>query len=798
MAKKKRKNMSQRLRPRKVALPLLCWALLTLVPCGTSPVHAGEVINYTGGQLATSPETNKADSLFSAGSFSDNNVTVGAHVPGDVYGGISASAWSNISGNTVTINENVTVGGDVYGGWHGAFNGGASDNTVTVNGTVEGKVYGGFAYKSGSAQGNSVTIGQTGYVKGDVYGGKTSSRPAMNNTVETWGKVDGSIYGGATGNGDATGNRIVLHQGSAVNGTLYGGYSFIKTASNNTIDIAGTFTGNAYGGSGENNAATNNTIILREGANVSQAGLFGGSHVGGPGDIRTGNTLWLDGYVGKVREIGNFENYYFLLPASVTAGSTILTVTGGGQTDMRDSTIGVGIKGGGPVLSKGDTITLIHNDSGIDFTDSEIADNIPDYINGRQGISLDYTFGLVFNEDKTALKVEVTDVQGGGDGGDSGSGGDGGDTGGDGGDSGSGGDGGDTGGDGGDSGSGGDGGDTGGDGGDSGSGGDGGNSGGGQAVRVNPQVKSLLEGRVAALSLINQGADLLATSGMEKARAAARNTAPEAPWAAFAALSAATSRIDSGSDVTLNSLNLLAGFARNFDFSAGDFLLAVFGEAGFGSYWSQSDFQGLRDIAGKGYTNYLGAGLAGRLELLSGLYAEASFRAGQSYFNFATDDLRDAYGTSADYNLRVPYYGAHGGLGYIWNLSDSVQVDVYGKYFWTHLGSGDAHIAGDPFSFDAADSQRIRTGTRVTYTPTPAVSLFVGAAYEHEFSGKLRGTTYGFDIPDAPSLRGDTGRGELGVVFRPGQGAFAVELGLQGATGVYDSIGGMLQLSYKF
>ena len=317
-------------------------------------------------------------------------------------------------------------------------------------------------------------------------------------------------------------------------------------------------------------------------------------------------------------------------------------------------------------------------------------------------------------------------------------------------------------------------------------------------MRVNPQVASLLEGRVAALSLINQGADLLTASGMEKARAAARNTAPEAPWAAFAALSSATSRIDSGSDVTLNSLNLLAGFARSFDFSAGDFLLAVFGEAGFGSYWNKSDFQGLRDISGKGYTNYLGAGLAGRLELLSGPYVEASFRAGQSYFNFATDDLRDAYGVSADYDLRVPYYGAHAGLGYIWTLGDSVQIDVYGKYFWTHLGSGDAHVAGDPFSFDAADSRRLRTGTRVTYTPTPAVSLFAGAAYEHEFSGKLTGTTYGFDIPDAPSLRGDTGRGELGVIFRPGQGALAVELGLQGATGVYDSIGGMLQISYTF
>ena len=786
MSQKKRKNISQRPHTRKIALPLLCWALLALVPCGASPVHAGEVINYTGGALATAPGTDKANSLFSSSSFSGNSVTVGAAVSGDVYGGITESPWSKVSSNTVTIKENVTVGGDVYGGWHGAFNYEASDNSVIVDGTVDGRVHGGFANSSGAARGNSVTIGRTGHVKGDVYGGQTSSRPVENNLVETWGTVEGSIYGGSTGNGDATGNRIVLHKGSTVNGTLYGGYSFIRTASNNTIDIAGTFTGNAYGGSGENNAAMNNTIILREGADVSKAGLFGGSHVGGPGDIRTGNTLLLDGYVGSVREIGNFKNYYFLLPETVKANDTILTVTGGAQTDMQKSTIGVGLKGGGPVLNKGDSITLIHNESGIDFTDSEIADDIPDYINGRQGISLDYTFALVFNDDKNALKVEVTDMQGGGDGG---TGGDGGSSGGDGGNTG----------DGGDSGSGGDGGSSGdGDGGDSG-GESGGNTGGnGQAVRVNPQVASLLEGRVAALSLINQGADLLTASGMEKARAAARNTAPEAPWAAFAALSSATSRIDSGSDVTLNSLNLLAGFARSFDFSAGDFLLAVFGEAGFGSYWNKSDFQGLRDISGKGYTNYLGAGLAGRLELLSGPYVEASFRAGQSYFNFATDDLRDAYGVSADYDLRVPYYGAHAGLGYIWTLGDSVQIDVYGKYFWTHLGSGDAHVAGDPFSFDAADSRRLRTGTRVTYTPTPAVSLFAGAAYEHEFSGKLTGTTYGFDIPDAPSLRGDTGRGELGVIFRPGQGALAVELGLQGATGVYDSIGGMLQISYTF
>lgn len=69
MSQKKRKNISQRPHTRKIALPLLCWALLALVPCGASPVHAGEVINYTGGALATAPGTDKANSLFSSSSF---------------------------------------------------------------------------------------------------------------------------------------------------------------------------------------------------------------------------------------------------------------------------------------------------------------------------------------------------------------------------------------------------------------------------------------------------------------------------------------------------------------------------------------------------------------------------------------------------------------------------------------------------------------------------------------------------------------------------------------------------------
>ena len=64
MSQKKRKNISQRPHTRKIALPLLCWALLALVPCGASPVHAGEVINYTGGRWQPPREQAKQTACF--------------------------------------------------------------------------------------------------------------------------------------------------------------------------------------------------------------------------------------------------------------------------------------------------------------------------------------------------------------------------------------------------------------------------------------------------------------------------------------------------------------------------------------------------------------------------------------------------------------------------------------------------------------------------------------------------------------------------------------------------------------
>ena len=109
-------------------------------------------------------------------------------------------------------------------------------------------------------------------------------------------------------------------------------------------------------------------------------------------------------------------------------------------------------------------------------------------------------------------------------------------------------------------------------------------------------------------------------------------------------------------------------------------------------------------------------------------------------------------------------------------------------------------ILGDEFKFDDANSQRTRLGGRFSYALCDELAPYAGAAWEYEFDGKAKATTYGFDVP-APSLKGSTGVGELGLSFTPNvlsQNAFSVDLGLQGYTGMREGLGGTMQMKFEF
>lgn len=99
---------------------------------------------------------------------------------------------------SAVIGESITIQGDLSG-----------KEDLTILGRVQGKV---------DVEGNSVTIGQSGFVKADVYG----------KSVIVEGRVEGNLFGGeqivlrSTGNvnGNLTAPRVSLEDGAQFKGAI--------------------------------------------------------------------------------------------------------------------------------------------------------------------------------------------------------------------------------------------------------------------------------------------------------------------------------------------------------------------------------------------------------------------------------------------------------------------------------------------------------------------------------------------------------------------------------------------------
>ena len=270
----------------------------------------------------------------------------------------------------------------------------------------------------------------------------------------------------------------------------------------------------------------------------------------------------------------------------------------------------------------------------------------------------------------------------------------------------------------------------------------------------------------------------------------------------FAAVAGGWQRVETGSHVNIGGIAAVAGLAGKLALSHADLLAGAFFEYGTSRMDTHNSFAS-GDVDGKGHASYTGGGILARIDvtesLLKGLYVEGSFRFGGMQSDWHTDDLRDAAtGRRASYDLYSPYVGAHAGLGYVWQATDTLALDIYGKYFWTRLYGDDAHVALDRFDFDDMDSQRLRLGARATWKFAASASLYAGAAWEHEFNGRSRATTYGMEAP-APTMKGDTGVFDLGLSLSPAaMPNLTLEAGLTGYAGTRQGIGGNVLVRYEF
>ena len=308
------------------------------------------------------------------------------------------------------------------------------------------------------------------------------------------------------------------------------------------------------------------------------------------------------------------------------------------------------------------------------------------------------------------------------------------------------------------------------------------------SVRASDQTAITTESRAAAAAFVTQGAEAVSDS-INSLQGA------EAGISTFATVSGNNSKYDTGSYVDINGWNAIVGVAKTKDLNAGKFSYGAFFENGGGNYNTYNDFNGT-SFRGDGNVVYNGGGLLMRYEQTSGVYTEASLRAGtaKNEVSNALEFTGNRYG----FKTENAYYGAHIGIGKIIKLDNGKAWDIYGKYFHTHHEGDSVKIANDVFDFDSVDSDKLRIGARFSEKQGEKLTSYYGLAWEYEFSGDAGGTANHYAMY-TPSLEGSTVIGEVGFRYTPGKASpWYFDANVRGYAGMQEGISGSLQAVYSF
>ena len=724
----------------------------------------------------------------------------GTTQPDAVYGGYSAYDDTAVDANGdhlghTTENNMLGITGvasgtnnlKAYGGYAGGDHGGAVNNHVNVNiqNTTPGvldSVYGGYASgaHAGVVRGNTATL-DSGIIADILAGGYADSTGADHNEVHINGGTvgtytdpstnttvthDAKIYGGY--GATATDNTVDFASGK-VTGTVYGGYAktlpstaaAAATVKNNVVKLGDNaeVVGDVYGGYADAvpgagiDAATDNTIDLYK-ATISGV-LYGGAAKDSASNAianGTGNTLSVRDFGAQAGDFTGVQNLYFYIPEGTTGTSaatagTMLTLNNvthdlnaGGEKDLSHVNVGVQLAGNRPSLKAGDTVSLmkVYEGNTTDATHAVAITSDTPLVNkttGMQGISLRYGFDLLTREAEagSGKNNELYATV--------------------------------------------------------------------TSASINPDTKSLAETRAASLAFLTSGSDLLTDAAMTAAMEVAATPASEsqagrarvdgAPkeYRMWAVQNVSSMRLNSGSHVDAKGWGLNLGFAKQRVSGRNTLTYGPFVEYGKGSYDSYLD-DGLH---GSGNMDYLGVGVMAKSQSENGSYVEGSVRVGRVKSDYAgtIDNTHTTYDSSST------YYAGHLGVGQEKQLKNGNAIETYAKYFFTHQGGDTAKLStGEVYDFDAADSHRIRFGTRYTSKKGDA-SFYTGLAYEYEFGNDIAASFEGYNTP-SPSLTGGTGILELGYRFTPQNGRATYGIQLMGMTGKRRGISGGVQMHWAF
>ena len=369
----------------------------------------------------------------------------------DVIGGKANTGSANL--NHVIVESTSNVKHSVYGGK--TVKGPANNNTVEINGSVSHDAYGGYS-EDGDVEGNTVIINNQ--VMNYGIGGYSATGKAINNTaiLSDSGIMVTSIAGGRSESGTVELNQTIISGGYA--NIASGGYNINGSVEKNTLTIkdgevgmgfggfiefgggngnandnivnvhGGTIDIEVAGGRSENGNAIGNTVNLYTLNDNINGSIYGGQAGAGktsadntvnflgtailPNATLEGSTIQnLNVYTtsNSVKDItGNIGNMHFYLPANISNGDTMLTVSNGIETNLDNTAINWS-SASMPNLSEGEMITLIRNDNGLSTNGTTLA--APKSYLRATGISNDTTYTFTTEKQDTTANVIQASTQ---------------------------------------------------------------------------------------------------------------------------------------------------------------------------------------------------------------------------------------------------------------------------------------------------------------------------------------------------------------------------------------------------
>ncbi len=277
---------------------------------------------------------------------------------------------------------------------------------------------------------------------------------------------------------------------------------------------------------------------------------------------------------------------------------------------------------------------------------------------------------------------------------------------------------------------------------------------------------------------LTQGADTTSAAGFNLANSGTTGLQ------SFSSVGGGASRVETGSFVSLKTLNFSVGIGNNVQNDYG--LLSIGGafEAGYGKFKNHFD-AGAADpyIKKTGHVSYYGLALLSNFTFENLWHVNGAVRVGRMESTQNNALYNAATGETYDINIGTNYYGLELGGGKLIKIDDTNSLDIYGKYFYLYQAS-DTFNAGGKYKLSAVNSNRLRVAGRYSHDFTPVTSLYGGLGLEHEFDGKSKLKVDDKAWAKSSKTKGTRAFGEIGVAVKPASTAgLILDFSLKGLYG---------------